>query len=119
MKPKLLAFIFGLAIVLFSSGASAEPLPNGHIRLITGSGELIGPDGKRYFLPVGTHILDGTSWDKLDQDVKETKNLVTRYKAENESLKRSLTAWQPGWGTLIVMTSLALAIGGTAYYLND
>lgn len=116
---KALALLIGLVVFLGSSVASADvDLPSGHVRLTTGPGELIAPNGQRYYLPVGTHILDSITWDKLDQDVKATKDDNTRLKAENESLKRSLSSWSPGWGTLIVLTTLTIAVGGTAYYLD-
>lgn len=119
MKPKAIALLVGVAVFLGSSVASADvDLPSGHVRLTTGPGELIAPNGQRYYLPVGTHILDGTTYQKLDDTIKTTQDDNTRLKAENDSLKKSLSSWTPGWGTLIVLTTLTIAVGGTAYYLD-
>lgn len=114
MKPKLIALLFGLGIVLFSSEAFAnDPLPTGHVELKTGPGQLVAPGGKTYYLPVGTHILDGTAWQKLDDDTKTTHDQVTRLNAENQSLKKSLET--PGWGTL-VLGIIGIAVSGVVFY---
>lgn len=117
---KILALIFGMSVLLASQNVFADvPLPTGHVTLSSGDGELIAPNGQRYYLPMGTHILDGTSWQKLDTEVKRLQDEVTRKDAENKSLRNALSSWTPGWGTLVVLTGLALAVGGTAYYLNN
>jgi hypothetical protein len=121
MNPKRIALLAGLTLILVSGDVYADdpkPLPAPHVKLTTGPGTLDAPNGEHYLLPVGTHILDGTSYDKLDDKLKENENLATRYKAENDSLKKSLDTWQPGWGTLIVLTGLALVGGTVAYYVN-
>ena len=117
LAPKLLALLFGLGIVLFSSEAFADdPLPSGHVELTTGPGQLVAPGGKTYYLPLGTHILDGTTWQKLDDDTKTSHDQVTRLTAENQSLKKSLEA--PSWTTLIVLGIIGIAAGGVVYYTH-
>jgi hypothetical protein len=126
MKPRRLAIIAALLVMFGTDRALADdaqppsvtqPLPNPHVRLSEG-GELTTPDGQRYYLPLGTHILDGTSWQKLDDEVKRLQEQETRLKAENKSLKGALSSWTPGWGTLIVFTGLALATGTVVYFAN-
>lgn len=117
MKPKRLALVVALFVFLVGGRAFADevkPLPEGHVRLTTGNGELIAPNGDRYFLPVGTHILDGTSWENLDGEHRRLQEQETRLKAENRSLRNSANEWSPGWRTVVFITAGALAIGFTA-----
>jgi hypothetical protein len=119
MKPKAFALVIGLIVALVSPPVFADvDLPNGHVRLTTGPGELIGPNGQRYYLPVGTHILDEITYKKLDDEIKDLQGQVTRYKAENESLKRAVTESGPGWGTAIVLGTLTLIAGGSYWYVH-
>lgn len=123
MKPKRIAILVMLLVLLGSSEASADevvqPLPSPHTVVTSGDAVITTVDQKKFLLPVGSHILDGTSYDKLDEKLKEQENLATRYKAENESLKKSLNSWwEPGWGTLIVVTTLAVVGGGVVYFTN-
>ena len=123
MKSRRLALIVGLMILLAGNRALADaevrPLPSPHVQLTTGDGTLVAPDGQRYFLPLGTHILDGTSWQKLDEETHRLQDQETRLRAENESLKKSANSWwTPGWGTLLVLGGLAVATGTVVYFTN-
>lgn len=86
-------------------------LPSPHVRLSTGPGTLVGPDGQTYLLPLGTHILDGTTFDKLDQDTRDLQTKVVRLTAENDSFKSSMGG--PGWGTVLIVALGAAALGFT------
>lgn len=123
MKNRRVAFLIGLMIMLTSGRLLADdevkPLPSPHVKLTTGDGTLVAPDGQKYFLPLGTHILDGTSWQKLDDETHRLQDQETRLKTENESLKKSMNSWwEPGWGTVVVLTGLAIATGTVVYFTN-
>lgn len=119
MTPRRLAVCIIIALTLWSEQVFADvPLPNGHVTLTTGEGLLVAPNGTRYTLPVGTHILDGTSWQNLDLEVKRLQDVETRLTAENKSLKGSAQRDAPGWGTAAVLLTLAIIAGGTFHALN-
>lgn len=121
MKPRRLAVIVGLLLCLYSTDVLADevkPLPGPHVIVTSGDATITTIKQEKYLLPVGSHVLDGTSYEKLDEKLKEQENLATRYKAENESLKKSLQSQGPGWGTLIVLTGLAIATGTVVYFTN-
>lgn len=123
MKPRRIAFLIGLAL-FFSCGRvyaddTLKPLPSPHVRLTTGTGELVGPDGQRYFLPLGSHILDGTSFDNLETEHKRLQDQETRLAAENKSLRESLGGWRPGWITVVAVLVAGAAAGAGGYYLYE
>lgn len=114
MKPsRKLAVSVGLAVLLTTGRViadDAQPLPSPHVRLTSGPGELKAPDGQRYFLPVGTHILDGTSFENLEKETKRLQESEVRLTAENKSLKNDSG---PGWGTLLIVALSSAALGLT------
>lgn len=119
MSPRRLAVCIVIAMTLWSEQVFADvPLPSGHITLISGEGVLVTQYGTRYTLPVGTHILDGTSWGNLDLEVKRLQDQETRLKAENNSLKGSAQRDAPGWGTAAVLLTVVAAISGGVYYFQ-
>jgi len=121
MKPKRVALVVGLLLLLGSADASAEdvqPLPGPHVKVTSGDAVITTVDEKKFLLPVGSHILDGTSYDKLSDDYKVQKDLAMRYKAENDSLKKHIASDGPGWGTMLVLTGLAIATGTVVYFVN-
>lgn len=122
MKPRRLAILAALLVLfstdrVFADDAPLQTLPSPHVRLPQG-GELIVPEDRHYFLPLGTHIIDNLGWQDLDNEVKRLQDSETRLKAENKSLKSALSSWSPGWGSLILLTGLAIATGTVVYYVN-
>jgi hypothetical protein len=118
MNPKRIALIIGALLFLTAARAGAdEALPTPHVRLTSGPGQLLAPNGKTYFLPVGTHILDGTSFEKIEDETRRLQTQEIRLKAENESLKKSLGG--PGWGTVLIVALGATALGFTVNHFVE
>lgn len=116
MTPRRLAILCALALMFSSEWAFADlPLPDGHVKLTTGDGELIAPNGKQYFLPVGSHILDSITWGKVDVELKRLEDLSTRLTAENKSLKESAGSGA-GWRSMMLVAGLAFLAGGVTYW---
>lgn len=120
MTPRRLAVCVVIVLTLLSDKVFAEaPLPSGHVTLKTGEGLLVAPNGTKYTLPVGSHILDGTSWEKLDSEVKRLQDMETRTQAENKSLRESLHASpQMGWGAAFLLVAFMTVTGGVAYMIS-
>lgn len=124
-SPKRIALILGIALFLTGGrafaddtqplpsppnvGSTNQPLPSPHVRM-TNDGELT-TNGKRYFLPLGTHILDGTSFENLEKEVRRLQTQEVRLTAENKSLRDD--SGGPGWGTVLVVAMGAVALGFT------
>lgn len=62
-----------------------------------------------YFLDEGTH-------DKVDLEMKRLQDAETRLKAENTSLRKTVSDWQPGWYTLAIAIAGGVALG---WYANS
>lgn len=118
MNPSRLFKLLIVVITLAGGRAVADPLPQGHVRLSTGEGELIAPNGKHYTLPLGTHVLDDATWEKLDVEIRLLQDSKTRLEAENKSLKSSAHPDGPGWGTALVVLGSVVAISAGTYYFK-
>jgi hypothetical protein len=120
MTPRRLAVCIVVALMLLSDNVLADaPLPNGHVTLKTGEGQLVAPNGTTYTLPVGSHILDGTTWEKLDVEVRRLQDKETRLDAENKSLKDSLQATpKMGWTAAFLLVGFMTVTGGVAYMIS-
>lgn len=94
-----------------STDTPPEPMPGAHLVLKTGDGELETKEGRRFLLPVGTHVLDGTAWAELDLEYRRLQDVETRLTAENASLRASASEWRPGWRTLLVVFAVGAAGG--------
>jgi hypothetical protein len=93
-----------------------QPMPTPHLRLSTGEGTLIGPNGKLFTLPQGSHIITGDVWHDLDSEMLRLQESETRLSAENKRLRQSVESWSPGWKSLAVAVGSGLALG---WYLNS
>lgn len=93
--------------------ANVEQLPSPHVVLDSGTGVLEAPNGRSYFLPVGTHILDGLKWQSVDDELRRLQEAEVRLRAENESLRETASSWQPGWKVLL--GTLVVGLAGGAY----
>lgn len=119
-RPLYVAVVVAAALVLAPAvahgdceNAPVEPLPTPHVVLDSGPGVLDAPNGRSYFLPVGTHILDGLSWQKQDDEVRRLQELETRLTAENASLRETASGWQPGWK--LMLATLVVGVAGGVY----
>lgn len=58
------------------------------------------------------YYFDEPTYDRLDAEVKRLQDAETRLRAENDSLRKSAQAWQPGWLTVVTaaVTGAVLAI---------
>lgn len=109
MRRLLAAFAI---IAVLSSDATAEPvesMPSGHMRLITAPGVLnvLAQPPRTFSIPIGSHIFDPATYAILDGELKRLQEVEVRLTAENDSFRRTMKAWQPGWKTL----ALTLAVG--------
>lgn len=119
MSPRKLCITLIVLFTLVSTRVLADPLPS-HTRITTDGVEVVTPNGKRYPLPVGSHILDGTSFEKLDLEMKRLQDAETRYTAENKSLKDSLQASpQIGWGAAGLLVAFMAVCGGVVYFSTN
>lgn len=121
MSKRKVAIIVGVILFLTAGASEADdtvkPLPSPHVRLKNGTGELVGPDGQRYFLPVGTHVLDGTSWDVMENEHKRLQDQETRLEAENKSLRDTIgSGWRPGWLPFVTALVVGVSLGAGGYY---
>ncbi len=57
------------------------------------------------------YFMDEPTYAKLDLSVKALQDDKTRLEAENASLRKTVSTWQPGWKSLLVTTLTALALG--------
>lgn len=106
------AIAAGLIVILAARAASDPlPLPQGHIRLTQGEGELKVYDGRIFLLPLGTHILTYETWNELDGEVRRLQDQETRLTAENKSLKKNAASWHPGWKSISTAVLFGLAGG--------
>ncbi len=86
-------------------------MPTPHLRLSTGFGTLLGPDGKSYLIPQGSHILDPDAWGKIDAELIRLQDQETRLTAENQSFRNSADEWRPGWVTIAAVLGGGLILG--------
>jgi hypothetical protein len=110
------AIVMGLLILTSSPGA-ADPIgdvsrPSKYVQ--TEAPRLLcmppTPPDRCIELPIGRFVDEG-AWGRLDVELRRLQDAETRLKAENVSLKGSLSGWSPGWRTIIVAISTGLAGG--------
>ena len=116
----LCGVVVACVLLLLSARADGDPAPI-CIEALTGTGvptphlKLTSPmtlardDGRTRRLPVGRFV-DEPSWSLLDAEMKRLQDTETRLTAENTSLRKSTSGWQPGWKTLgsVLITGIAL-----------
>lgn len=97
-----------------SAGSAAPTLTtplNGHVFLhIQSKSHLTTDGGSQVDLPPG-YFVDEPGWTALDTSFKSNQDDITRLNAENQSLKTSMSDWQPGW-KLIVGAIVLGVVGG-------
>lgn len=65
-------------------------------------------------------FLDEATWQRLDARFRELEEARTRLTAENKSLRGAVSAWQPGWGTLLLTLAGGVTLGWAAHrYVFD
>lgn len=121
MPRPALTIGLALAVVLGSSAAAADPelLPREHVVVESAGATIQVPreDGPRIFvLPVGSHVLAASSWERLDAEFRRLQAAEVRLTAENASFRASAAAWQPGWRALAVTLAAGLVAGGVGYW---
>lgn len=116
MRFALIAFL----TVMLTATAAAEPVSPCtagepcHLRMRDPS-TLHTYKGDVFKLPPG-RFLDEPTFDMLDDEFKRLQDQETRLTAENESYKKSMAGWKPGWLTLTIATLSGVASGISAYY---
>lgn len=118
---KILAVAVATAAFLMATPrATAEPVepePTPFVlRLATGPGELRGPDGKIYAIPQDSRIVSPDAWFRIDAEFRRLQDQETRLKAENESFRKSVDSWSPGWVFITTTLVTGVALG---WYLGS
>jgi hypothetical protein len=72
--------------------------------------------GSRLELPANVYVLEEPKYDALDLALKKAEDDATRYKAEGDSLRKSLDGWQPGLWTLAGALAGGIVLG---WYVHD
>lgn len=87
----------------------APPLP-GTLHLQTPS-TVVTDGGSNLRLPPG-YWMDEPTYKRQDDDLKVLQDKDTRLTVENQSLRQSVSGWQPGWKMILsaVVTGLAAGI---------
>ena len=113
-------FIAALALVAVMSSdtlAEPQPIPGGHMSLVTAPGVLAvvnaqpGGAPKEFTIPIGSHIFDPIQWNVVDAELKRLQTVEVRLTAENKSLRTTAASWQPGWRLLLGVAVAGLAGG--------
>jgi hypothetical protein len=63
---------------------------------------------------MGTHILDGTTFENIDKEMRRLQEQETRLTAEKRSLESGVS-----WPTILVVGLGALALGFTVNHFVD
>lgn len=61
-------------------------------------------------IPPG-HFIDQHGWSKLDTELRRSQDAETGLRAENKTLRESLSGWTPGWKVLAGALVVGLAGG--------
>lgn len=103
-----------LVLLLSSSSAAADSAPT-HVQTEEPRLLCVPPlavDARCRELPPGRFVDEGT-WGRLDAELRRSNDSETRLKAENESLRKSVRGWTPGWRT--IAATLVVGLAGGAY----
>lgn len=117
MARRALAAAMAAALLAGPASADNPPQPapppdlTHYVHLESGS-HVSTDGGSKIDLPRG-YFVDEPTWDKIDQDVKATQVLQTRLLAENASMRKTLSGWQPGW--YVITAALAVGLIGGWY----
>jgi hypothetical protein len=96
--------------------ALGDDLPTEHVIVESPNVTIVVPkdDGPRIFgLPIGSHVLTPPSWQRLDEAYRKLEEDRTRITAENDSFRKTMQSWTPGWK--IVLSTLIVGIAGGVY----
>lgn len=100
-------------VVALSRGAYGDPSPT-YLHMRTPS-HVVTDGGSDLRLPPG-YFLDEPTHDKVDAEVRRLQDAETRLTAENQSMRKSLDGWQPGFYTLAIAAASAIVLG---WYAHD
>lgn len=103
MRPRI---ILAALILVATSRAAADPV---HLHMRTPS-TVTTDGGSTLQLPPG-YFLDEDSYSKLDNEVRRLQGQETRLVAENGSLRKTLSSWQPGWVVVASAVAGGIALG--------
>lgn len=102
-------------VLVASSTAAADPadLPRDHVTVESSDVTIVvpGPTPKIFGLPVGSHVLTPPAWERTDVEFKRLQEAETRLKAENDSFRKTMQSWQPGWKTAASVLVVGIATG--------
>ena len=100
-----------VVLASFAARAAADPAPDLTHYVHLQSGSHVTTDGGTVTqLPPG-YFMDEPTHDKLDAEMKRLQDSETRLTAENASLVKATSGWQPGWYTLAITLASGVALG--------
>jgi len=105
------AIVCGVAVLVGSTGAAADPvLTFAHLHSPREACLAASDPPDCVSLPAG-YFLDEPTYLHLDAEMKRLQDQETRLSTENESLRKTAASWQPGWITLTTALVVGLAAG--------
>lgn len=119
MTPRRITATVALGLLLVTAEVAADPAPPTTLIQTEKDTRLchVAEDGAPD--PVGCRLLppgrflDETSYTALDLEMRRLQDAETRLGAENTSLRKTTTSWQPGWKT--VVTVFLVGVSGGVY----
>ncbi len=102
------------AVLGTAARAACDPAPTPIVAHTNTDGHLVTDGGTDLRIPP-SYIVDVPTWKRLDAEMRRLQDAETRLTAENASLARSASGWQPGWKTLAGAIVAGAALG---FYLG-
>jgi hypothetical protein len=111
MRPLVVATVLFLSPLVAPRAAAESELQPSNLRITEPAlvCTLAHPERCAQLRP--GRYLDEERWSLLDAEVRRLQTAETRLTAENQSMRKSLAGWTPGWKTLALALASGLAGG--------
>ena len=118
MTARRVAVSVVVALAVMTRVADADPTdPPAPVNLhIRSPSYLVTDGGSDLRLPPG-YFLDEPTRDRLDAEMRRLQELETRLTAENATLSKGVSGWQPGWVSIALTFAGGMALG--AYIVHQ
>lgn len=109
--------VVALVVLLLSTRAATQPAsdpePAPHVHVLEPA-TITTDSGKSRRIPPG-HFVDEPRWSLLDVEMRRLQDAETRLTAENASMRKTTSAWRPGWKMLgsALLTGITVGAYGT------